>query len=342
MKILFIDHVEPDFLAAVVYMGLRQEFGHQESVVDWPWKASYHGQNYEGPIPYDPPNDRGVTSPFPWMPAHDGRAWSDDEVTSRIGEFDLVLLASPRAYNVAALGRLVDRVGRRAIRKLALMDGEDYTAVRWDMVERFRPEMYFKLSMVSKPYEVYHDAKARMAGSVRLLPLPLASPHAGIAPAPKDIDVVFFGGTNWRPNRQEGVAAGPPQNGVLLERLRGEFPSFQGGHLGFEQYMATLSRAKIAVCVGGSGLEPMRTYEILSCPGTLLARERIDVISPYPFVAGVDHVGWTNADELCAVLRQYLADEPARAQIAETGNRFLRDFHTPKARAQYLIREALA
>jgi hypothetical protein len=339
VRVLFIDHVEPDFLAAVTYMGLCQELG-AENVVDWPWKHSYHGQTYKGPIPYPPPMDRGSTAPFPWMQPQAARAWQDEEVFARIGEFDLIVLASPRAYNTMALERLIACVGRGALRKLVLVDGEDYTATRWDYVERLRPSVYFKLSMVPKPFEVYHDAKARMAGQTRIVPFPLATPLGELPAVDKTIDVVFFGGRNWRSKRQEGVPVGPPESEPLKARLAAEFPGFVGGFLGYDEYLATTNRAKIAVCVGGSGVEPMRTYEILSCPGTLLVRERIEVIAPYPLVDGVHYVGFDGPDDLPDVIRRCLADEPMRARVAATGNQLLRDRYTPLARGRQLLEES--
>ena len=343
MKILFIDHVEPDFLAALLYTGLCEELG-ADNVVDWPWRPFYHGQCYVGPIPYDPPGNHGTTAPYPWVPVQSTRAWSEDEVASRISEFDVVALASPRAYNTAALAGLIGRVGRDALRRLVLIDGEDYTAVRWDMVERFRPSAYFKLSLSTAPFEVYTTERDRVAHTVRLLPIQLASPIGDAPAAAKDLDVAFLGGTNWRPHRVEGVPAGPAHKAALDARLAQEFSSFVGGNLPHDIYLSTLARARIAVCVGGSGLEPLRTYEILSCPGTLLVREQITVISPRPFVDGVDHVAFDgqDIDGLVAKIRHYLVNEPARASIAAEGNRLLREHHTPRARAKYLLAESLA
>ena len=341
MKVLFVDHVEADYLSAITYLGLCQELG-SYNVVDWPWKHSYHGQDYVGPIPYDPPGSIGRTTPFAWMPAQPGRQWCDDEVFNRIDEFDLVVLASPRAYGVDALAKLISRVGRGALRRLVMVDGEDYTAFRWDMIEQFRPSVYFKLSMSVKPYEVYHAAKARMQGLVRLVSFPLANPLGDVEPVDKDIDVVFFGGTNWRAYRREGEPTGPVESPALRARLASEFPNFKGGHLPYSEYTAAVNRAKIAVCVGGSGLEPLRTYEILGCPGTLMVRENIETVTPYPFVDGVNCAAFdgTNHDDAVRVIRKYLDDEPARSRIAAAGNHHLKLHYTPRSRARQLLEES--
>jgi hypothetical protein len=348
MKVLFVNHPEADQLEAIVYMGLCQELGvydgsNPDGVVDWPWKHTYHGQVYEGPVPCHTPTGIGVCGPFPWVVPTNSRPWSDDEVFNRIDEFDLVILSSPRAFNVRDLGHLISRVGRGAIKRLVHVDGEDYTTVRWDLVEQFRPSVYFKLSMVEHPVEFYLDAKARVQHTVRVVSFPQATPLPSPAPVEKDLDVVFFGGGAWQPHRQEGVQpTEPSQRPVLEALLRREFHRFEGGYTGHAQYMAALNRAKMAVCVGGSGIEPLRTYEILSCPGTLLVRERIPVIAPYPLIDGVNHAAFdgTNLDDAVRVIRRYLDDEPERARIASEGNRLLQEHYTPRARAKQLLEEA--
>jgi hypothetical protein len=343
MKVLYIDHVENDFLSAIVYLGLCEELG-ASSIIDWPWKPTFHGQIYDGPVPYPPPLDRKIEEPFHWLSPQSARAWSDDEVAERIREFDLVVLASPRAYNAQALTQLIERVGRDRLPRLVQMDGEDYTAVRWDYVERFRPHVYFKTSMVKRPYEVYLAEKERTSGQTRVVSFPLASAIRAAPALPKTLDVVFLGGGNWHPGRQEGVPLTQPCQKPFLEaRLAQEFPGFIGGYLPYEECIATLCRARIAVCVGGHGVTALRAYEILSCPGTLLARERNDHVVPHPMVDGVHEVSFDGGDfdDIVRVLRKYLQDEPARARIAAAGNALQLQHYTPRARARQLLDEAL-
>jgi len=338
MKILYVDHPEPDFMATLTYLGLCQVLG-PENVIDWPYKDSYHGETYRGPIPYDPPHDQGVCAPYEWMPAQPGTRWKDEEVFDRLGDFDLVVLASPRKYGMAALDRLL-AVGRP--KRLVMTDGEDYTTVRWDCIERFRPSVYFKLSSVPNAVEVYHGEKARMLGHVRVLPYPMCSALSDVAKREKTVDVAFIGGGSWRIHRTEGAPMGPPDRERLVERLRKEFTSLDTQARPYLQYIEALASARIAVCVGGHGIEPLRTLEILSCPETLLARERIPVVSPWPFVEEKHCVGWNGWDfeELIAKLRYYLEHEDQRLQIARSGNDLLKAHYTCRARAAYLLEEA--
>lgn len=347
MRVLYLEHPTPDLLAAVLYKGLCEEIG-PENVVDHPWKAIYHGVAYEG--------EGSVHHQFPWLPVVTAWQRSDEVIAESIGGFDLVVLASPRPDNTAALQRLIDRVGRSALRKLALVDGEDYTATRWDLIERFRPDVYFKLSMVPSPFEVWATEKARVEGSVRVVPFPLACPTAPMAPEPKTIDVAFLGGNYWRPAalRREGVVwTGPSEReykAALDARLSREFRSYLGSvkerPIPHGEFMSLLNRSRIAICVGGHGIEPMRTYEILACHETMLVRERIPVIAPHPLVEGVHCAMFDTKDgfdheEVVHVVRRHLDDEDRRVRIAKAGNALLRERYTPRARARQLLSESL-
>jgi Glycosyl transferases group 1 len=340
MKVLFIDHVEADCLAALVYLGLCQELG-AENVVDWPWKDSYHGYTYEGPVPYDEPNNWGPVAPFTWFPAQDPSYRTNvAKVSTIIGSFDVVVLASPRRYSMKALDYLLICVkGRQSIPRLVVMDGEDYSAIRWDVIERYKPSVYFKLTM-TEPVDVARAA----SNKVRLVPLQLATPIVDLAPVVKDIDVAFFGGNNWRPRRSDPVYGTGHYKKELERRLAKEFPNFIGGYMHWPQYVATLNRAKIAVSVGGSGLEPLRTFEILGCQGTMLARERIQIVGPHPLVDGVHQAAFdgTNHDDIVRVIRHYLDHEEERQRIAAAGYALVQEHYTPRARARQLLAEALA
>jgi hypothetical protein len=346
VRVLYIDHPTPDLLSGILYKGLCEEIG-AESVVDYPWKALYHGYAYDG--------EGSVHFPFPWMKSVQGAApWTEEAVAARVGDFDLVVLASPREKNARALDRLIERVGRAGLRKFAIVDGEDYTTVRWDFVGRYKPDVYFKLSTVPEPFEVYPAEKARLEASTKVVPFPLASPIEPMAMVEKDVDVAFLGGNYWRPAalRREGVAwTGPSEReykAALDARLAKEFSSYMGSvkerPIAHAEFMAILNRSKVAVCVGGYGIEPMRTYEILSCHETLLVRERIPVIAPHPLVDGVHCAMFDTKDgfdheEIVRVIRHQLAHEDERRRVAVAGNVLLKEHYTPRARARQLLGE---
>jgi hypothetical protein len=361
MKILYLDHPEPDYLSTLLYLGLCQTLG-PDAVVDYPYKKTFHGLVHEYPSIYQTGpgspdwrmTDAGpveTRKPLDWMVAQPGREWSRDEVVAalRAAHFSLVILASPRTYNTAALADLIGAIGRDKMPPLVLVDGEDYTTIRWDYVERFRPRVYFKTSFVREPFRSYDAEEARMTGLVRIVPFPMASTTGPIAARPKDIDVAFLGGNNWRPGRVEGRDPTPLGRQALVDHLAGTFQSFVGGNVADRtQYLDTLARARVAVCVGGSGAEPLRTYEILSCPDTLLMRERINVIAHQPLVDGKTHIGWSTTKEppfdfteVVDRIHWALDHEQERLAIAREGNAFCAEHYTPRARARQLLTEAM-
>lgn len=335
MKILYLDHPEADFLSAQVFIGLRQELG--EDVVDWPWMPHFHGQTYEGPVPA---SANGSCSPYTWMPQFSGTSWPDEEVFDRIREFDLVLLASPRTYNTERLRTLTACVGRSAF-ELAMMDGEDYTTLRWDLIEEFRPSTYFKLSLAQHPYEVWDtQTRERLSRNLRIVCCPLATTFVGPVSSEKTVDVCFLGGGNWRGHRREGVPEDRELLKPMLERmLCDEFPDkiLLLGNVRYEEYAQALASSRVAVCVGGHGIEPVRTYEAMSCVDTLVVREEKDHLTPWPLVNGQTCLTFRSHDEIPKLCRAALTDENKRQEIAKRGNSLIWQHYTPRSRARQIL-----
>jgi hypothetical protein len=342
VKILYVDHPEADFLSAMVYLGLCQELG-PENVIDWPWIPHFHGQTYNGPIPYGP-GAIGTCSPYPWMRAQPGIAWSDREVFDRFAEFDLVVLTSPRAYNTERMRGLFSHRKPGGAR-FVMMDGEDYSTIRWDYIEEFRPSVYFKTSHRTNAHMPYPRQKKHMEGHVRIVSFPHATTFQSALRPEKDIDVCFLGGGNWHGVRREGVPENRPlMKPVLDGLLRTALPNANivFGNVGYEQFQDTLSRSKISICVGGMGLEPVRTYESMSCPGTLVIRGNVDQLVPWPFVHGETCVVFNSHEEIPGLCQYWLTHDAERLAIAERGNALIWAHYTPRARAQQLLTEAFA
>ncbi len=343
MRVLYIEHQEADLMSALMYLGICEELG-SENVVDWPWKDTFHGETFKGHVP-DTSIIDGIVGPYSWMPSFPGKKWNDDEIVQNIKEFDLVILASPRPQNTRLVKWLVDTVGRKVINKLVILDGEDYTTVRWDIIEYISPDVYFKLSMVQNPLDVYPSQRMNMQGLIKLIPIPLALPVNTLPTVEKDIDIAFLGGNNWYADRTEGFSVQDLtlSKPVFEAKIKAEFPDkkFVCGNLPYNEYMQTINRAKVAISVSGSGLEPLRTYEILSCQGTMLIRENIPVITPLPFINKDNCAIFNTQDDLIDAIRYYLNNENERNRIAINGNKFLQDNFTPRTVAQYLLREAM-
>jgi len=337
VKVLYLDHPEADFLSAVLYMGLCEELG-AEAVVDYPSKDSYKGKVHYYPSPYthavwpasdlqvpswqklakEAPDGVGCTAPFEWMVPQSSRSWTRDEVIAGLksGGFDLAILASPRKYNTQALADLIVAVGRSAMPPIVMVDGEDYSQIRHDITEPLGIKVYFKRELLP----------GAGRGTLRVEPLPFASPVPARAPVDKNIDVLFLGGGSW-PGRQAAVDA-------LHQTFGDRF--VRGAGYSYSEYLNAIASARVAVSVRGHGYDTLRYWEIPSFD-TLLVADRQPVIRPFAFQHGVHALFFDTTHELVEAVRCALEDEPWQRRLAQSGNSWLRTHHTARARAKQLL-----
>ena len=343
-RVLFCDHPESDYLAAMLHLGLCQVLG-PENVVDYPYKRSYHGETHRYPSVYatDPGSSEhrkwlagetpmGVTSPFDWYTAQPAREWSRQEVIDNLHGFELVVLASPRKNNGEALDDLIRARGRHEVNRLAFVDGEDYAEIRWDVIERFAPEVCFKRELVPGVRTLYPAQEATMRNRVRFEPLPFGYPGGRLpAAAERDVDVVMLSSGSRPGGLGEWEAA-----------VRRVTSSVVTGRISRADYLATLARAKIIVVPRGHGWDTLRLWESLACEGAMVLVERSPRLMPDAPVDGLQWVSFASADELSAAVRSYLLNtEGAREIVARNGNALLWAKHTVRARAEFLLEKAL-
>lgn len=336
MKVLFLDHPEADYLAAILFIGLCQELG-ADNVVDYPPKPSYHGQVHRYPACYpvgsvgvQQEGVEGVTAPFAWMPdvSKDEPPWAKALPWTRADviaglqrhHFDLLIVASPRRRALEAFADLRDAVGRWQMPTTVLIDGEDYADIRTDAIALTQPHLYFKRELSFTGH----------AAGVRVLPCPFASPLEARPPVEKTVDVMFLGGATW-PGRQ-----------AVAEVLQREFGqrAVVGGSHGFEEYISLLQRSKVAVSMRGHGYDTLRFWEIPSFD-TLMIADRLPIHKPDPFLDEIHCLYFGDAGELIQRVRKALAEPEWASRIARTGNAHLRAKHTARARVLYILKESV-
>lgn len=341
MKILFVDHPEGDMLAGTLFLGLCRLYG-AENVVDWPWKASYHGETARYPSVYGPEHGEGVTGPFAWFPAQGGRPWSEEEVRDQIGSFDLIAV-SVRDHGILRLRDLIRQVGRRAFRRLVLFDGQDSHVIQRDFTQEFRPDVYAKRELLASAEDVAQGKSD--AERVRIIPCPFASPLAKLPAVVKDVDFTNLGAGNFFSGvaSRNGGFAGAQNKVQVDEVLRREFAGriVFTDHVGYEAFLQITAHTRVAVCFGGFGWDTFRHWEIPSFAGTLLLRNRSPQVIPHDFVDGESCAEFSSVDELVSVARAYLDDDARRERVAVAGNALLREHHTAEVRARQLVKEAM-
>lgn len=327
MKVLLVDslyeQVGGNIIGALLYLGLCDEIGF-ENVIDWRRSPPYYAWA----------QDPRISTP-----------WTDAEVFSRINEFDLVIIASPKNETIDLVEHLFSNINRNAIQRLVLTDGEDYSQVRWDLVERFAPSAYFKVSTTANPWPQFLEEKKRIEHTVRLIPFAMATTIIEPPPLPtKDVDISILGGNHFYGVRREGVVEDRPiQKPIYEQRLRDEFPGRHliTGNLPYDEFVDVLARSRIYVGLGGHGIEPLRTYQAMSCKDTMLVRWDCRHIAPVSLTHNLYCATFTTIDEMVSLVRHYLDHDEERLNIARAGNELLRAHYTPRARARHLITEAM-
>ena len=322
---------------ALTIMGLRDLLG-EDQVIDFPVKGSYRGRTDTYRLPpqqvwgvdgsISAVYKDGTTSPFAWMrpPGPGGpKEWALDEVCSRMGEFSLVV-ASVRSFAVEALARIFGRVN---LPRLVLVDGEDSSGVKTEIIRQFRPKVYFKRHLVRE------EAYRRDSTDVLPLPFAIANLHEASSPlgplGSAKVDVCLLGGSN-----------APGGKGQFEDAIRRVTQSHVFGHSSYDGMMQAVANSRIAVAPRGHGQDTLRNFEFLGIEGPLVVVQRHSLVTTDPLVDG-QHVAWfDSATELEAVVRMYLANESLRVQVAAQGFAFAKEKHTVKARAQYLVERSLA
>lgn len=321
MRVLFVTHPEADYLGYAVYDGLCDALG-PENVVDYPEKASYHGEQDRYPSVYETGKE-GVTGPFAWAHARPWHANDYPEIVAhrglQRGEFDLVVMESPRSRAVEALRRLV-AMGAQLPQRVVLLDGEDHTRWASSTISEFGVGLYLKRELLVGAPPVI--------GSCRIEPLSLAAYQSLAWPVdPATIDVLCAVGAT-HPAR-EAVAD-------VVRRLPGIRVDME--RCGWGEYIEKIRQSRIVVAPRGFGYDTMRRWEVPGAGGALLLAEQLPLAEHAPLVADV-HCDYyqPDASDLAARIGRWLQGEMERMTVARAGHDFVAAHHTNAARARRLL-----
>ncbi|MBU0778362.1 glycosyltransferase [Patescibacteria group bacterium] len=329
MKLLYLSHPETDYGAEHLWFGLCQQLG-SENVVDFPYHYTFHGKaeqlqnpevrNYLANHRESPLAKGGYSAPLHWMPSSKGAEYSYEDIKKLIksGEFDIILLPSPREINLHFADRLKHDNCLNA-ENLVFTDFEDSSFIRYDIIDYFKPVCSFKSNLVSKTDDIH--------------PLPMASPivdnlkYALISSEPKKVDLYARLGHTTMDRR------------IFLDLIKGISNIFvSSDHTHYVNYLEEIAKSKIAICMRGFGHITVRHFEIPSFK-TLMFMENLQARIPYPFEDGKTCVIFDPYDlrDFISKVEYYLINESERQRIAEAGYELVKKYHTCKARAQQFI-----
>jgi len=373
MKILYLEHPEPDGGTSQLYMGLCQVLG-DDNVIDFPYKYCLHGkterlQNDDVKVfMKDNPSvfpGGGYSDPYEWMipsksPEHH---YSDIKDMINRGDFDLILM-TPRQVSMYYLSRLLRECS--SLPSVMMCDFEDYHDIRFDISTTFHPHIRVitKASYLPNNLGVFQSS---MKGMEKIYPLPLSSPlidnpafRFDDGDQHKNIDI----------HTRFGLTRGLRKD--VIESLR-TYDGFQGGlalperstmqiengvhicgdgsrtvitsldqNVPYPQYLQEIAHAKISVSMGGHGLgrNPARNWEIPSY-NTLLLCEPQAIYYEHPFEDKKTCIFFNPEmkDDVCEKALHWLGKdmEYERKKVAKAGFEHLKTYHTCRARAERLL-----
>ncbi|GKS59008.1 hypothetical protein YTPLAS18_25350 [Nitrospira sp.] len=354
MKLLYVAAAAPDYLADQLYVGLCRVLG-VSAVIDYPWKGVYH----------DP--DRRLA----YLPQVVTSRYGQDDIVSLVRDrkIDLMVLSSPRASEEP----LADELSQMAeCPPCVLVDGEDDSRIRHEVVERFRCRLYFKREYRWHPASSLKGRLDRWKSFrknpwlfERTFPLQFSAIRTVKLEEERrtrDVDISFAARIShpkrlraWTllhqtegikvegslyaeaTDRQSKLASGLPR---LLIKLRGDprvTVAQRGTRLGFEEYHDLLARSKIALSIRGGGFDTVRYWEIVASKA-LLVSEEPDICIPHNFEHG-KHAVFCKSDlsDLMDLVKAFTWDDAAREGLAEEGYRHLLRHHTCERRAEYFL-----
>jgi hypothetical protein len=336
LRLLYLSNPRTDFLQDLLYHGLASILG-AENVVDYPPNGHYHGERPETLEPWD----------FPMLffdfPRPD--AGNLDELLASV---DAVVVPSLRP-EIAGIVRQV--VARRA-RPIVFVDGEDHCWLH-GMAEvadvAFKREVLLRaplLRLKSPPRRWYHRVRGHAewsdplrrqlgvahAGDKRALPMPLAVIDYGLQPeAEKETDVVFLGSNTHELRRRVATAVEALSARGLRVVAGANSPAKRPS---WEEYVRTLSRARVGISVRGGGFDTYRYWET-PYAGAVLVAETPQIALPDNFVHGEDAF-FAPVDDLVETAVAVLERDDL-PEIAARGRERVLRHHTSVARAQRLL-----
>jgi len=335
-RLLYLVDYQLDYGAEMLLNGLYKILG-KDNLIIYPFLRRYsEGVDKDYILP---DGKKGFTSLSAQFSPLDLVEKSIDEILHgiRSGDFDFIVMASPREYVIKSMDVIRERFVKIPL-PVVFCDFEDYSSLRWDIIQRYDPVCYFKRELVDT------EENRKLCRQYSIYPLPFSAITDNLAVdipyEEKDIDV-FFSAGNTHPLREDVIR--------ILHELKEEGVNFVGGidpppalegyikyRLDYKEYQEMLSRSKINITVRGFGYDTVRRWEVM-CYSGLVISDSIPLITPYPFEDRKHIVYWHDIKELKDLIHYYLSNHEEASTIGKRGKEHCLEHHTTTGRAKYFL-----
>jgi len=346
-KVLFLCHPEMDYLQYMIFDGLSRVLG-DENVITFPYNPTYYGEIADSYILDD--GKRGFTVPNESILHRKKIVKTEEEIKKEIDSFDFVI-SSTRTYARKALNILRPLISQ----PIAFLDGEDGDDVKWDLVQKYRPDYYFK-----REYLMEQQSEYPTAHQPPIIPCPFAAVDNTIPivdDTEKEYSVFLVHGFThiMRDTATKLLLEMNPPNSYIwinTDYTRDGYNPYcnkehfskaseeilkRYSRLSYSEYLKMIAKSKIGVAVRGWGRDTLRRWEIPMYE-TLLFTHDIGLVEPHPFEDGKTCVMFKNDfSDFKEKIQYYLENENERIKIARAGKEHLYKYHTTEKRAAYIL-----
>lgn len=309
-KVLFILPRRAHYGLDVLYEGLCDVLG-DRNVVDFPWKPTLHGQIDPALANYPCQINRGA----------DAIPFTDLLEQTRTGRFDLLLLGVLESDEwEPEMAELVKAADERTPIVLAdALDEMDNFREAAGILAGTRNFMAYLKRERIRTFDYGPDA----------IPFPFAYPDR-LVPDEKTVlrserDIPLFWAGKPHGTRRHWLERARQITGLSLNET---YPP--------DQYKNALLRARTGLNLAGGGFDTVRYWEI-PAHGALLLSESLPIEIPHDFRHGVNALFFRTPGELADAL-EWCSHHPEDARdMALSGYRHFKSFHTATARARQIL-----
>ncbi len=323
MKILYLASKKFDYMQDLLHRGLVDVLG-SANVHAKPFNASYYLPIKKYPKNLGKSQNSSLMGCLQSQSIHCKNA-------------DLIVVASAKVDVFQQYLKLIDQIP--ASTPIAFVDGGDRADIGGDL-DRAGQLALWQQAIKKRPFDFVFKREylKNTEYEKNVFPMPFCmDPKAMLTkPFPKPDKQVSF----W-------AVESDPIRGKALDLLTGQFDCDENGtgrnkkfntyEYKGQRYHEELAKCKIVLSLRGGGWDTLRYWEVPAL-GPLMISTELGIVIPNDFEDGL-HIARCKDDlsDLIDLCQHYLDNEPQRMKLAKAAHEHLQKYHTPEARARYLL-----